>query len=118
MPREQCWVMAQGWGQWGPSLAESCAALNQPQGPSWQHCECTDVADCLEHAKAPLVSLPRRGNQSDCWGLEPVSHLGLEQWLWPSLGHTSLLLCVVLKTLQKESSVLVKCILMKLCVCS
>lgn len=92
-------MTAQGWGQRGPSLTESCSALNQPQ-----QCECTDVADCLEHAKAPLASLPRRGN---CWGLEPASHLGLEQWLWPSLGHTSLLLCVVLKMLQKQSSVLV-----------
>lgn len=43
--------------------------------------------------------------------MESVSELGLEQVvgrpLWLSLGHTSLLLCVILKMLQKLSSVLV-----------
>lgn len=111
VPCEQCWVMAQGWvcsragGNGVPALLKLCCSelggLNQPQVPSWQHCGCTDVADCMEHAKASPASLPRRGNQSDCWGLEPVSDLRLEQQLWPCLCHTSLLLCGVLKTLQK-----------------
>lgn len=43
--------------------------------------------------------------------MESVSELGLEQVvvrpLWLSLGHTSLLLCLIRKMLQKFSSVLI-----------